>query len=161
MMSYTFEPNKRYFMPPHFGPAPQWPVAHYGDLTQFTILYSTNKDALTALLPEPYKGREYCLKALHKSFRRATFGYFYWDFRASSREIQIEGRISAKSGDFVCLRYYNPSGGIKYCLNTKIAACQLTLRLRGDTKSEVLETPYRAAFEILTDKNDHGLIPAV
>jgi acetoacetate decarboxylase len=54
-MGYTFEPNKRYFMPPHFGPAPQWPVAHYGDLTQFTILYSTNKDALAALLPEPFE----------------------------------------------------------------------------------------------------------
>jgi hypothetical protein len=88
-------------------------------------------------------------------------GYFYWDFRARSSEIQIEGRISAKAVDFVCLRYYNPPGGIKYCLNTKIAACQLTLRLKGATKSEVLETPNRAAFEILTDKTDHGLIPAV
>lgn len=54
-MSFVFEPNKRYFMPPHFGPAPQWPVAHYGDVTQFTIPYSTNKDALAALLPEPFE----------------------------------------------------------------------------------------------------------
>jgi acetoacetate decarboxylase len=54
-MSYTFEPNKRYFMPPHFGPQPQWPVAHYGDLTQLTILYSTEKDTIAALLPQPFE----------------------------------------------------------------------------------------------------------
>jgi acetoacetate decarboxylase len=54
-MGFIFEPNKRYFMPPHFGPAPQWPVAHYGNVTQFTILYSTNKDALAVLLPEPFE----------------------------------------------------------------------------------------------------------
>src|SRR4030042_1090720 len=54
-MGFIFEPNKRYFMPPHFGPAPEWPVAHYADVTQFTILYSTNKDALAAVLPEPFE----------------------------------------------------------------------------------------------------------
>jgi hypothetical protein len=108
-----------------------------------------------------HEGHEYCLNALRKSFGRASFGYFYWDFRARSREIQIEGRISAKADDFVCLRYYNPPGGIKYCLNTKIAACQLALQLKGVAESEILETPHRAAFEILTDKTDHGLVPAV
>jgi len=30
-------------------------VAHYGDVTQLTILYSTEKDALSALLPEPFE----------------------------------------------------------------------------------------------------------
>lgn len=54
-MSFIFEPNKRYFMPAHFGPPPQWLLAHYGDLTQLTILYSTEKDALSALLPEPFE----------------------------------------------------------------------------------------------------------
>jgi acetoacetate decarboxylase len=52
-MGYTFEPDKPYFMPPHFGPLPDLPAPTYGDLTQFTIMYSTNKDALAALLPEP------------------------------------------------------------------------------------------------------------
>jgi len=108
-----------------------------------------------------HKGREYCLNTLLKSFRRASFGYFYWNFQASSGHIQVEGRIQAKSDDFVCLRYYNPPGGIKYCLNTKIAACQLRLRLKGSEEPELLETPHRTAFEILTDKTDHGLVPAV
>ena len=81
--------------------------------------------------------------------------------KRSSRDIQIEGRIKAKSDDFVCLRYYNPPGGIKYCLNTKIAACQLRLRLKGSDEPELLETPHRAAFEILTDKTNHRLVPVV
>ena len=108
-----------------------------------------------------HKGREYRLNELRKSLRRATFGYFYWDFEARSPEIQIEGRISAKADDFVCLRYYNPPGGIKYCLNSKIAACRIALRFQGASQPEILEAPQRAAFEILTDKTDHGLIPDV
>lgn len=95
-----------------------------------------------------------------KSFRRARLRYFGWDFQAASGATRVQGSISADADDFVCLRYYNPPGGIKYCLNTKIATCRLGLWLKGASQPEVLEARQRAAFEILTDRTDHGLSAA-
>jgi len=54
-MAYKFQSNTGYFMPTNFGPPRSQRLAHYGDLTQFTILYLTEKDALAALLPEPFE----------------------------------------------------------------------------------------------------------
>jgi hypothetical protein len=54
----------------------------------------------------------------------------------------------------------NPPGGVKHCLNTKLAACELTLthkRTDQTSAAETLTTRHRAAFEILTDDCDHGV----
>jgi len=58
----------------------------------------------------------------------------------------------------VGLNYYNPPGGNKYCLNTKIASCQLILKDKRTGKEEILVTNRRAAFEILTDDRNHGVL---
>ncbi len=42
-------------------------------------------------------------------------------------------RIWADPADFVALRYDDPPGGAKICLNSKIARCELTLRRGGQT----------------------------
>lgn len=106
------------------------------------------------------KDREYSLNAILSSMRRARFGYFYWDFHARDARVRIRGRIEARKEDFVCLPYYNPPGGVKYCLNTKIASCRLQADLTGGER-HVFETENRAAFEILTDDTaGHGLVPA-
>ncbi len=106
-----------------------------------------------------HRGSEYKLNRLAKAFRRASFGYFFWDFHAESPEIRLKGRITAKREDFVCLRYYNPPGGFKYCLNSKIASCRLEIQIAGEKETEVLLTDHGAAFEILTDSDDHGMVP--
>ena len=49
---------------------------------------------------------------------------------------------------FVALPYDNPPGGIKTCLNTKLARARVTLA-RRDLPTVVLATKHRAAFEIL------------
>jgi hypothetical protein len=108
-----------------------------------------------------HEGKEYALNSLGSTLRRASFSYFDWKFKAESEEISIQGNIHADRKDFVCLPYYNPPGGTKHCLNTKIASCRLVLKRRGVTRPEILETKNRAAFEILTDSRDHGLTPAV
>jgi len=54
-MAYTFKPDSRYIMPTGFGPTRTENVAHYGSVTTLTILYQTDKDALAALLPEPFE----------------------------------------------------------------------------------------------------------
>ena len=105
-------------------------------------------------------GREYRMNNLFSSFRRAEFRYFHWNFRAETPELRLEGEISAKPEDFTCLPYYNPPGGVKFCLNSKIAACRLRVKPAHGPEL-TLETPHRAAFEILTDDTGHGLKPAV
>jgi hypothetical protein len=107
-----------------------------------------------------HNGVEYKLNTLRQSYRaKGSFRYFDWEFFSEDRQIKIEGRISSVAEDFVGLRYYNPPGGIKHCLNTKIAACKLrvTSMAKDGDSVEVLETRSRAAFEILTDDTQHGI----
>ncbi len=54
-MAHTFKPSAGYLMPTDFGPLSSQRVAHYGSVTQFAVLYLTDKDALAALLPEPFE----------------------------------------------------------------------------------------------------------
>lgn len=105
-----------------------------------------------------HDGAEYALRTLGRAIFRARgrFGYFHWNFRSRAPGIEIEGRIEAPREAFVGLRYYNPPGGEKHCLNTKIASCRLTLRRKGRPDA-LLETRNRAAFEILTDDRTHGI----
>jgi hypothetical protein len=108
-----------------------------------------------------HNGKEYRLNSLMRSFRaKASIDYFRWKFSSEDATIAMDGTISASAEDFVGLKYYNPPGGVKHCLNTKIASCRLTIRRkneRGAAPVEVLETTSRAAFEILTDDRDHGV----
>lgn len=108
-----------------------------------------------------HDGKEYALNELASTLRRASFSYFNWNFKAENKDISLQGIIRAEKKDFVCLPYYNPPSGIKFCLNSKIASCRLVVKLRGVSRALVLETKHRAAFEILTDKNDHGLASAI
>jgi hypothetical protein len=87
---------------------------------------------------------------------RAHFADFAWSFSFEAPEARVEGSITAPSGDFVGLAYGNPPGGVKQCLNTKIASCHVKVSHRGG-KVEELEARRRAAFEILQDDAGHGV----
>lgn len=104
-----------------------------------------------------HKGREYALNTIPTSLRaKGRFDYFTWDFSSKIKGVAIKGLISASINDFVGLTYYNPPGGVKHCLNSKIASCEITLET-NDGVSEKLTTKNRAAFEILTDDRAHGV----
>ena len=45
-----------------------------------------------------------------------------WRFASENADVALEGRITAPRDTFVGLRYDNPPGGVKHCLNSKIAA---------------------------------------
>ncbi|MFO0652243.1 MAG: hypothetical protein U0326_38850 [Polyangiales bacterium] len=102
-----------------------------------------------------YRGEEFALNSLGTAIRaEGRYGFFAWTFSSTKGDVSIEGRIEAPHEAFVGLPYDNPPGGRKTCLNTKIARCTLTLRRKG-TAPVTLTTAHRAAFEILTDRNDH------
>lgn len=103
-----------------------------------------------------HDGREYAMTSLRDALRaRASFGFFHWDLDTAAGGTRVRARVSAPAQAFVGLNYYNPPGGIKHCLNTKIGACELTLS--GADGTQVLRTRDRALFEILTDERDHGI----
>jgi len=109
-----------------------------------------------------HAGREHRLNATRLALRaRTTLSYFAWSFATASDEVAIEGTIDAPRWAVVGLRYGNPPGGEKHCLNTKIARCRLAIRDRRTGVTETLCTAHRAAFEILTDARDHGVALAV
>ncbi|MCS6983757.1 MAG: hypothetical protein NZM25_01345 [Leptospiraceae bacterium] len=106
-----------------------------------------------------HRGHEYALNNWHEIvLARAELNGFMWRFSTENSEVKIEGKIEAKVDDFVGLTYYNPPGGVKYCLNSKIASCYLKLTEKGRLGlSHELYTKHRAAFEILTDNPNHGV----
>jgi hypothetical protein len=109
-----------------------------------------------------HNGDEFALNALSRAMKaKARFSYFDWHFAAEDEAVRIEGRIHATADAFVGLRYYNPPGDSKCCLNSKIAACELTLtdkRPGHDSTPRKLATQHRAAFEILSDDfTSHGV----
>ncbi len=106
-----------------------------------------------------HDGKEFALNSLMQSLRaKGSFDYFTWKFKSATAEIALEGTISAPREAFVGLNYYNPPGGNKHCLNTKIASCQLILKDKRTGKEEILVTNSRAAFEILTSDRNHGVV---
>ena len=88
---------------------------------------------------------------------RGRFGCFYWSFATETDTVRIEGEISAPPAAFIGLNYYNPPGGIKHCLNTKVGACRLTVTEKATGDQETLEARHRTCFEILTDDRSHGI----
>ncbi len=108
-----------------------------------------------------HNGEEVALNGIAQSLRaRASLTYFEWTFRAETDAVRLEGTIAAPRDAFVGLRYANPPGGWKQCLNSKIASCTLKLTSKGRHPKptvELLSTAHRAAFEILTDDQQHGI----
>jgi hypothetical protein len=104
------------------------------------------------LLVLRHRGREYALTSLRRAARaRVHRGPTSWTFVTGDNRVLVEGRIEAPAAAFVVLEYPNPPGGIKYCLNTKLAACELAVTDRGSAAREVLTSAHGALFETLDD----------
>ncbi|HRC56527.1 MAG TPA: hypothetical protein PKU97_11425 [Kofleriaceae bacterium] len=87
---------------------------------------------------------------------RARYQPYDWTIETRGPDGELTLHLWGDAADFVALRYGNPPGGSKICLNSKIARCELTLRRRG--KTLVLRSS-RAAFEILEDQGPPGVTP--
>lgn len=103
------------------------------------------------------EGREYALNSIGTALRaKSQVDFFDWHIASSAADVRIAAHIHAPRDAFVGLRYDNPPGGAKTCLNSKLASCELTLEERG-RPAQKLVARNRAAFEILTERGDHGV----
>jgi hypothetical protein len=85
---------------------------------------------------------------------RGRYEAYDWRIRTSGAAGALALRIRAEPSQFVALRYDDPPGGQKLCLNSKLARCELTLSRGGRTTS--LHSS-RAAFEILDRPSNVGV----
>lgn len=109
------------------------------------------------LLVLRHDGEEFALNGLVTALRaEGRYDLAGWRFDSRRGDVAVEGRIEAPRERFVGLPYDNPPGGRKTCLNTKLARCTLTVRRPGRAPV-TLTTESRAAFEMLTDRDDHGV----
>ncbi len=107
------------------------------------------------------EGREIRLNSLGQAYR-ATSSFDLSSWRAESRtpDVRISLQMNAPSSAFVGLTYRNPPGGAKTCLNTKLANCELLVEESGRPPRKLVASR-RAAFEVLTDRTDHGVAVVV
>lgn len=106
------------------------------------------------------EGREIRLNGLAQAFRaEGSFDFPSWRIRSQTAELCLSIRIQAPASAFVGLAYANPPGGVKTCLNSKLASCELIVEEKGRARRS-FQSRHRAALEILTDRQDHG-VPVV
>lgn len=93
---------------------------------------------------------EFAFNTIAQALRnRGALEGLEWSFYARRGDAAVQGHFQAPPEAFVGLRYRNPGGTDKVCLNSKLASCRLRLTVGGRTRE--LETRDRGAFEILDD----------
>ncbi len=73
-----------------------------------------------------------------------------------NRDAQLRLEMDTTAERVAALTYYNPPGGNKFCLNSKLARVTVTFRKRGKPE-RVLHSAHGGAFEILTDTLPSGM----
>lgn len=102
-------------------------------------------------------GKTYEFNKLIDSARNTgIYNEFTWSLGCQNGDLRLQVEVRGKESDFVALKYKNPPGGIKTCLNSKVARCEVLL-YQGNQEIARLHTTNRAAFEILTDNPKHSL----
>lgn len=103
---------------------------------------------------------EIALNGLLQAARaHGSYDFFSWTLDSRGPQARLHDRIEAPAAAFVGLNYLNPPGGSKTCLNSKLASAEFTLERPG-RPAKTFVTRSRAAFEILTDRRDHGITVA-
>ena len=84
---------------------------------------------------------------------RANAGYrpFQWTLQTGNGDARLSISMATVADRVAALTYYNPPGGNKICLNSKLARVTATLSRRGKPE-RVLHSAHGGAFEILTDQ---------
>ncbi|MZR61322.1 hypothetical protein [Alcanivorax sp. DP30] len=87
---------------------------------------------------------------------RAHYRPFEWSLETRNRDARLMIQMDTTPDRVAALTYYNPPGGNKFCLNSKLARVTATFRQKGKPE-RVLHSAHGGAFEILTDQVPPGV----
>ena len=108
-----------------------------------------------------FEGEDIAFNAVSRALNKTVQAeLFRWSFDARQGDWQIRWHVEADREDFAGLDYVNPDGGSNFCLNSKIATCNLQLsRREGGNWQQVADLWGRSscAYEILVQDLDHGV----
>jgi hypothetical protein len=111
-------------------------------------LWTPQLTVIALRLPD---GEQLHLNAMSTALRaHARRDGFEWHFESAAAGARVQATLRAAPERFVALRYDNPAGPQKICLNSKLASCELRVE-RPEKPALELRTAHRAAFEILGD----------
>ncbi|WP_059017199.1 hypothetical protein [Mycobacterium sp. M26] len=106
-----------------------------------------------------HEGREIAVRSvLDARHTRGDYQPFRWTFGGRADGVEIQGEITARDSDVIGLTYTDTDSTTKYCYNSALADCRVTLSGRG-FGVELVESR-RAMFEILTDER-HPSVPLI
>ena len=104
--------------------------------------------------------REVRLNGLVQALRaKGAFDFTSWRIESYAPGVRVALHVHAPPSAFVGLTYRNPPGGTKTCLNSKLASCEVLVEQDGHAPRKLISR-HRAAFEVLTERTDHG-VPVV
>ena len=89
---------------------------------------------------------------------RGSYEPFRWSFGGRADGFELRGEIRAEPRDVIGLTYTDTNGKTKYCYNSALADCRITVS--GNGIDAELTASRRAMFEILTDER-HGTVPVL
>ena len=89
---------------------------------------------------------------------RGSYRPFRWTFGGRADGFELRGEISAEPRDVIGLTYTDTNGKTKYCYNSALADCRITLSGNG-VDAEIVALR-RVMFEILTDER-HRTVPVL
>lgn len=89
--------------------------------------------------------------------RKIALGYNRWAFQLENQSHILRGELGEIPEMFAGLKYYNPTGVLSYCLNSKVANCELTLIEKRGGHTQKFRSVNGAALEILTKDEGHGV----
>ena len=87
---------------------------------------------------------------------RAQYRPFQWTLETGNRTARLQIQMDTSVDRVAALTYYNPPGGNKICLNSKLASVTVTFQQKSKPK-RVLHSAHGGAFEILTDQLPAGM----
>jgi len=139
-------------------------VAGFDDAPDVFLEVATVKATIAGPMTTPWLttlvlregAREHALVSPRTAVRAvASYRWFDWVFSSRADGVEVRGRIRADRADVVGLRYRDPPGGEKACLNTKIG--RAVVRVRDAAGERTYRARHRALLEILTSRTDHGV----
>jgi hypothetical protein len=110
------------------------------------------------LLVLRHNGREVAVRSVLATRRtRGEYRPFSWSFGARVNDVTLDGEITAQPREVIGLTYTDTDGESKYCYNSALATCRITLSGNRISTTELVASR-RAMFEILTDTRN-GSVP--